>query len=711
MDSVTSYLHLPIQDPTWVFFLVLLIILFAPLLFARLRIPHIIGLILAGVLIGEHGFNILERDTSFKLFGQVGIYYIMFLAGLEMDLMGFKRNLSKGIQFGALTTIIPFIVGYVTGYYILHYSISASLLLACIFASHTIVSYPIVARYGLTKHPAVTIAISATMIALLFALLMLAMIAGQYRGEANAWFWILFVLKCIGYFAGIFFFFPMIIRWFFKRYTERVVQYIFVIMMVFLAAALADLCGIEGLLGAFITGLIFNRFIPHTSSLMNRIEFVGNALFIPYFLVGVGMLVNLKPMFNDVNAIVVVLIIVVTSTLSKLLASTISRKLFRFNHAQGLVMFGLSEAHAAGAIAMVMVGTSLEVSPGVPLMSNAVLDGVVMMILISCIISSMATDQGARKLRLQIENSEETTENRSGDDEKIMVLVKDKTKLQSMLQTAIMMRNTALNRGLICLNVVNDADFTDKSQAKSRETLSMAESICAAADVRVQTQSRLAVNIVNGVVHSMRENDASEILIGIHDQQNGDKSYYGQFANTLIQSMDRQLIIVDYNTPVNTIRKIVVAVPERAEYEVGFFRWVCRLARLTGEIGCRIEFRTTEATGRQIHHYMQQYFKNVRAEYKMMDSLRELLALKDDLNPDHLFVFVTARQGGISYQKSFSKIPELLQANFSHCSVMMIFPDQFGENNEVYSFSAPLNKRYEMTRVSAWLSKWISKVG
>ena len=203
MDSVTSYLHLPIQDPTWVFFLVLLIILFAPLLFAKLRIPHIIGLILAGVLIGEHGFNILERDTSFKLFGQVGIYYIMFLAGLEMDLMGFKRNLSKGLQFGALTALIPFVFGFITGYYILHYTMSASLLLSCIFASHTIVSYPIVARYGLTKHPAVTITISATMIALLFALLVLALISGQYKGEADTWFWVLFAVKCVAYFAGV----------------------------------------------------------------------------------------------------------------------------------------------------------------------------------------------------------------------------------------------------------------------------------------------------------------------------------------------------------------------------------------------------------------------------------------------------------------------------------------------------------------------------
>lgn len=711
MDSVTSYLHLPIQDPTWVFFLVLLIILFAPLLFAKLRIPHIIGLILAGVLIGEHGFNILERDTSFKLFGQVGIYYIMFLAGLEMDLVRFKQNLSKGFIFGALTSLIPFVFGFITGYYLLHYTMSASLLLACIFASHTIVSYPIVARYGLTKHPAVTITISATMIALLFALLVLALISGQYKGEADTLFWLLFSVKCIGYFVGIIVVFPIIIRWFFKRYTERVVQYIFVIMMVFLAAALANLCGLEGLLGAFIAGLIFNRFIPYTSPLMNRIEFVGNALFIPYFLVGVGMLVNLQPLFKDMNAIMVVLIIVIASTLSKLIASTIARKVFKFNHAQGLLMFGLSEAHAAGAIAMVMVGTSLEISPGVPLMSNAVLDGVVLMILISCIISSMATDQGARKLRLQLESSEETTESRPADDEKMMVLVKDTSKLQNILQTAIMMRNTTLNRGLICLNVVNDADFTEKSQAKSRETLRMAEDICSAADVPIQTQSRLAVNIVNGVVHSMRENDASEILIGIHDQQNSDKSYYGQFANGLIQSMERQLIIVDYTQPVNTIRKIIVAVPERAEYEVGFYRWVCRLARLAGEIGCRIEFRTTESTGQMIHQYIQQNHKNIRADYKMMDTWREFLSLKDEVNPDHLFVVVTARQGGISYHHVFDKIPELLQTHFSHCSVMMIFPDQFGENNEVYSFSAPLVKRYETNRVSAWMSKWISKVG
>ncbi len=716
MDSLLSYIHFPIQDPTWVFFLVLLIILLAPMVFNKLRIPHIVGMILAGVLIGEHGLNILERDASFKLFGQVGIYYIMFLAGLEMDLVGFKQNLSKGLLFGALTTLIPFLCGFLAGFYLLDYSVSTSLLLACIFASHTIVAYPIVARYGLSKHPAVTISIAATMIALLFALLFLAVISTRYKGDGDAWFWILFVLKCVAYFVGLFLIFPPIIRLVFKHYTERVIQYIFVLAMMFFAAVMAELCGIEGLLGAFLSGLIFNRFIPHTSSLMNRIEFVGNALFIPYFLVGVGMLVNLRPLFSEMGAIGVVLVIVVVSTLSKLLASSISRKLLGFNHAQGLMMFGLSEAHAAGAIAMVMVGTTLVVNKttGETLMPGEVLDGVVVMILISCIISSIVTDQGARRMKLQETDSQDGGSGKPSDDEKILILLKDTSRIRNITQTAIMMRNQQLNRGLICLNVVNDADYTEQSQRQSREVLNQAEEICVAADIPVQTQSRLAVNIVNGVIHSMRENDASEILIGLHEKVNGDMSFYGHFAQELIKNMNRQLIIVDYTMPVNTLRKIVVVVPERAEYEVGFYRWVRRLARLTNEIGCRIEFRTSESTGRLIHQYMSNYHSSVRAEYVLLESTlpQAIETLSAEINADQLLVVVTARPGGISYQKGYNRLADIIQDKvLRRCSVMMIFPDQYGENNEEYSFTAPLGVRYDQSKASAWLSKWISKVG
>ena len=458
MTLLTPDFSLPITDHTWVFFIVLAIILLAPMLFSRLRIPHLIGMILAGVLVGEHGLNLLERDDSFELFGQVGIYYIMFLAGLEMDLAGLKQNQRQSFIFGAMTALLPFGLGFAAGYWCLHYSVPASLLLACIFASHTLVSYPIVGRYQLSRHRSVVVSVAATMIALLFALVVLAGLSGTIRGTADALFWLLFVLKIVIFVFVLFFLFPRLIRAFFLRYNEPVMQFIFVLGMVFLAGAIAQVCGLEGILGAFLAGLVFNRFIPRSTPLMNRLEFVGNALFIPYFLIGVGMLVNLQPLLNNRQAQIVVLVMVVVATLSKYLAAYVSRRIFGMNRAGGLMMFGLTEAHAAGALAMVMVGTSLEVAPGVPLMDNAVLDGVVAMILISCVISGVATDQAARLIRLKDEESQGTERPLDNDDEKFLVLVNDEEKIPMLMQTAIMMRNAMLNRGLICLNVVNDQD-------------------------------------------------------------------------------------------------------------------------------------------------------------------------------------------------------------------------------------------------------------
>ena len=344
MDAITTYFHLPITDPTWIFLLVLCVILFAPMIFSKLHIPHLIGMILAGVLIGKHGFNLLERDASFELFGKVGIYFIMFLAGLEMDLQNLKQNRTKGIIFGIITTAIPFAFGLISGYSLLNYSLPASLLLACIFASHTLVAYPIVGRYGLSKAPSVVISIAATMVALLFALLFLAGISGTFKGSNDAWFWIKFSIKFLIYIASIFFLLPKLLRIFFRKYSEPIIQFTFTLAIVLLSAATAEFCGLEGILGAFLAGLVLNRFVPNTSPLMNRIEFIGNALFIPYFLIGVGMLVNIAPMFQERNAVIVVVVMVIAGTLSKYLAALISRKLFHMTHNEGVMMFGLTEA-------------------------------------------------------------------------------------------------------------------------------------------------------------------------------------------------------------------------------------------------------------------------------------------------------------------------------------------------------------------------------
>ncbi len=718
MDVITSYLSLPITNPTWIFFLVLCVILFAPMIFSKLHIPHLIGMILAGVLIGENGFNLLARDASFELFGKVGIYFIMFLAGLEMDLENLKANRARGFVFGCLTTIIPFAFGFVAGYYFLDYSVPASLMLACILASHTLVAYPIVGRYGLGKSPAVTISVVATMGALLFALLFLAGIAGTVKGNTGVWFWIWFVVKFGVYIFGMFYLLPKLIRAFFRKYSEPVIQFTFTLAVVFLAAATAEFCGLEGILGAFLAGLVLNRFVPNTSPLMNRIEFVGNALFIPYFLIGVGMLVNVAPMFQEGKALAVVAIMVVAGTLSKYLAAFLSRKILRMTHNEGVMMFGLTEAHAAGALAMVMVGVNIEVAPGVPLMNNAVLDGVVMMILISCIISSIATDQAAKKLRVDIDNgrhanAEGRRDSTAKDDEKILIPVNEPSNIETLMSTAFMMRNQKLKRGLICLNIINDADVNDKTQARSRECLDMAMRYAMAADVPVQTQTRLAVNFVTATIHALRENDASELLIGLHRKRHKGDSFLGQFAQGLIEGMSRQLIIVSMQIPANTIRKIVVAVPEKAEYEKGFYRWINRIARMAEDLGCQIEFRATETTGQLIMRYMKDRHKNVRDSYKVLYSWNDFSTLHNQLNSDQLLVVVTARRGSISYQKSFAKLPQQLDKDFGSCSLMLVYPDQQEENNETYSFSDPhhLDANSGTTKLGRWLSRWIGEMG
>ena len=399
-------IHLPITDPTWIFFLVLMIILFAPIFLGRLRIPHIIGMILAGVVIGKYGLNILERDSSFELFGKVGIYYIMFLAGLEMDLENLKKNISKALVFGVLTFCIPFIAGMWVGLSLLEFGMGTSLLFSSILASHTLVAYPIVGRYGMARHDSVSISIGGTMFALTVALFVLAGISGLYKGELDSSSWMLFVGKCVAYCVFVFMVFPRFARWFFRKYEDNVMQYIFVLSLVFLSAALAELAGMEGIFGAFLAGLVLNRLIPHVSPLMNRTEFVGNALFIPYFLIGVGMLIDLRALFNGGNTLMVVAVMVVVGTFTKWVAAWITQLVYRMSKASRQMMFGLSNAHAAGALAMVMVGTKIEVAPGQFLMNDDMLNGVVIMILISCIVSSIVTEHAARAMALAEENGE-----------------------------------------------------------------------------------------------------------------------------------------------------------------------------------------------------------------------------------------------------------------------------------------------------------------
>ena len=520
--------YFPITDPTLIFFVVLLIILFAPIIMGKLRIPHIIGMVLAGVLIGQYGLNILERDNSFELFGRVGLYYIMFLAGLEMDMEGVKKNSRRFITFGLLTCFVPLGLTYIMAIHLLHYTPTASFLLGCIMASNTLIAYPIIGRYGLQRHSSVTLSVGSSMISLFIALVMIAGLAqtsgsvGHAAALPQPLFWLFFLLKLAAYIVAMLWLIPHLTRYFLRRYSDAVMQFIFVLSVMFLNAALTEFIGLEGIFGAFFSGLILNRYIPHVSALMNRLEFIGNALFIPYFLIGVGMLINVRALAQGPYVIWVMLLIAFFGTFGKAVAAYLSSLLFRLPKADGNMMFGLISAHAASAIAMVMVGMRLEVAPGQYLVNDNMLNGVVLMILVTCIISTLMTEHASKQLILSqtSHHSHEAHGNHKPhgshlDDEKILICVKYPEIAPQLLSQAVLVRNQRLNRGLVALNVVYDDEKAAVNREQGLQLFEQLKRQASASEVELQTQVRLATNIANGIKHAFREFNCSEAMLNI----------------------------------------------------------------------------------------------------------------------------------------------------------------------------------------------------
>lgn len=679
--------YFPITDPTAIFFVVLCIILFAPIIMGKLRIPHIVGMVLAGVVIGQYGLNILQRDDSFELFGQVGIYYIMFLAGLEMDLENLKKNMWRMVFFGLTTFSIPFIITFFLGTSTLHYSIAASLILGCIMSSNTLVAYPIVGRYGLQRHPSVVLSVGGTMIALFLSLVVLASIAGSHQHGGGAIFWLWFIVKLALYVVGMVMLVPRLTRWFLRRFSDAVMQFIFILAELTLSAFLSELVGLEGIFGAFLSGIILNRYIPRLSPLMNRIEFIGNALFIPYFLIGVGMLINVRILFGGGAIVWVVLLFVLVGTFGKGIAAYATCIGLRLPLTSGHMMFGLTSAHAAGAIAMVMVGRRLEIAPGQYLVNDDMLNGVVIMVLFTCIISTMITERTSKRLILAAKAQPQVTE--QTDDEKILIPVKYKDVADKLINTAILMRNDKLNRGMVALNVVYDDEKRQQNQMAGRELLDMLVRIANASDVRMQTQVRVAANIANGIKHAFKEFDASEIVMGMHIHKEVSPKFWGEFAQSLYNGLDRQIIFVRLKQPLNTLRRIQVAVPSRAEFEPGFHRWLERLERLANNLECRIDFHGRESTLQLIEHYTLQRRPNLRARYIPMPHWNEMPQLAGNINSDHLFVVVTARKGTMSYKTALERLPDEIEQHFSGKNLMIVFPDQYGERMEGMTFAEP----------------------
>ena len=670
MDLFHFSLQLPITDPTWIFLLVLLIILFAPILLNKLRIPHIIGMILAGLVIGEHGFNILARDSSFELFGKVGVYYIMFLAGLEMNMSDFKKNRGKAVMLGLLAFIIPIGIGMVTNMWLLEYSLLTTDTLT---------------------------------------LLVLAVISGLFKGEGGGLFWLWLVVKVVVLGALIMQLFPRIGRWFFRRYDDNVMQFIFVLAMVFLGAGLMEFIGMEGILGAFLVGLVLNRLIPHVSPLMSHLEFVGNALFIPYFLIGVGMLIDIHVIFGGGDALKVAGVMIVVALAGKWIASWLTQKIYGMSALERELMFGLSNAQAAATLAAVLIGYNLIQPNGERLLNEDVLNGTVLLILVTCVVSSFTTERAARRIAMDEAHPEEG--DRSRMPEKILIPVANPATLEYLMSLSLLIRDPKQKDNLVALNVINDHTESDRLEQQGKRYLERAAKIAASAGLQLQCISRYDLNIAAGIIHTAREYDATDVVIGLHYKVNLMDSYFGKLTESLLKGLHREVMVARFLMPLNTLRRIIIAVPPKAEYEAGFQKWVEHFCRMGATLNCRVHFFANEQTTHLLQALVRKKHSDTMAEFSRLDDWDDLLLLTGQVNYDHLLVVISARRGSISYDSSFERLPGQLGKYFSNNSLIVLYPDQIGEPQEAISFANPQgnNESQHYEKVGRWFYKWFKK--
>ena len=678
-------LNFPVTDPVWIFLIVLVIILFAPLLLNKLRIPHIIGMILAGVLIGEYGLNILERDSSFELFGQVGLYYIMFLAGLEMDMEDFRKNKVKGLVFGLLTFFIPMALGIITSMEMLGFSFVSSVLLASMYASHTLIAYPIVSRYGLSRQRSVTISIGGTAVTVTLALVVLALISGMYNGAATPMYWIMLVLKVTLICLVIVFVFPMLGRIFFRKYDDAVMQFVFVLALVFLGGGLISLAGMEGILGAFLVGLVLNPLVPKVSPLMNRLEFVGNALFIPYFLIGVGMIIDVRTFVAGGSALKVAVVMTVVATLSKWIAAYATQKFYRMSANERKMIFGLSNAQAAATLAAVLVGHEIIMENGERLLNDDVLNGTVVMILITCIISTIETERASRKFAMQDSSASEDVP--VNVKENILIPVANPDTIEYLVNLALVIRDNSRKDGIVALNVINDSGPYNTGEQGQRY-LEKAAMIASAADVKVNMVSRYDLNIASGIIHTVKEYGVTGVVIGLHQKAGILDSFFGSLTASLLKGTFREVIVARLMMPVNTLKGIVVVVPPKAEYETGFIRWVTHLCRMSSQTGCHLRFRADSATAQNIETAISGIAPGVAYSMDVADGVPFAELMSVNVKSEQLLVVVKARSGSVSYDPAFDRLPALLNKDFPTANLMVIYPEQV-ERPDVMSFSDP----------------------
>lgn len=676
---------LPLTDPVLKFLLILIIILSAPLLLNKLKIPHLLGLIIAGAIIGPNGLNLVLRDSSIILSGTAGLLYIMFLAGLEIDMGDFKKNSGRSLVFGMYTFIIPMALGIVTGFYVLNFSMNTSILLASMFASHTLIAYPIISKLGITKDKAVSITVGGTMITDTLALLVLTIIVGMATGQTGDHFWTKLSVSVLLFASFIIFVFPLIGRWFFKRVQDSISQYIFVLVMVFFGAYLAELAGLEAIIGSFLAGLALNRLIPHSSPLMHRVEFIGNAIFIPFFLIGVGMLIDYRAFFTSFETIKVGVIMIIIATAAKYAAAWLTQKTFRLSVDQRRIIFGLSNAQAAATLAAVMVGYNVitgENPDGTPirLLNESVLNGTILMILVTCTIASFSAQKGAHNLADS--QTSEKNEDTKDNNERILIPISNTETAEELINLSLAVKSKKNHQHLYALNVMDNHVNNEQKLKQSRKLLENAMLTAAATDTHIQDLLRYDLNVTNAILSVILEHNISDLILGLHKEKGISNSFLGRMTEGILEHSDVTTLIYKPAQPLATMKRHLVVIPEKAEKEAGFAQWVARVWNVIQNTGAKAIFYGSPATLERLKPLLAR--QSGEAEYTEFTDWEDFLILFRDIKKDDNLWIIFSRRDHISYHPSMSRIPGYLNKYFTLNSFILVYPLQAGVNGNRY---------------------------
>jgi Kef-type K+ transport system membrane component KefB len=662
-------LELPIQDPVSIFAILLFIFLLIPIFLKKIKLPGIMGLILAGVIIGPNGIHILERSNSIILFGTVGLLYIAFVAGLEVDMNDFKRNRNKSILFGLLSFFIPWILGIFTVRYFLGYNWITTMLLASTFGSHTLLSYPIASRLGITKNESVNITVGGSILTDFFALLILAILARSSNGELNLIFWSKLSISLLIFMGIVLYILPRIAKWFFKNLeAEGGSQFTFVLAMVFSSAFLAKRAGLEPILGSFLAGLALNKFILHTSALMNRIEFVGKALFIPFFLVGVGMLVDPMVILQGKQTIIVATVMISSVIVGKWIPAYIISWIFKYNKYERRMIFSLSIAQAAATLAAVLVGFNLG------LLNEDILNGTVIMILVTSIISSIMAESSGKKIAIL---SRENMQSLPDNSQRILVPIANPETIESLIDLSVILQSRDNNFNPIYpLVVVRDEEGAEEKIKKNHDLLQKAVIHASASENSVQIVTRIDWNIGHGIVRAATELMITHILMGWNGKITTKDRIFGSVLDNVLEASDQLILVTKIYSPINTIKTIILLVPENAEIETGFSRWMESLVTIISVTGSKVEAYIHPGSQKAIQEWLPEKNGKIPIAYTEFNDWKYFPKLEEKTSPDTLFVIVSARAGSITHTDYLDSIPQILSTDFGYSNFLIIYPER-----------------------------------